>query len=241
MSTGMTAPVVEPVQEVPSMPTIEPIMPQMNVMSTGMTAPVVEPMQEVPSMPTIEPIMPQMNVMPTEMAAPVVEPVQEVPSMPTIEPIMPQMNVMPTEMAAPVVEPVQEAPSMPTIEPIITLNNDFNTVPQTSPIIDSSMLNNTPITEESQEISTPIINTQEQIIETKNDFVAPKPIIITDYSKQYDPIMPAAMEEPVKMDFKEVISAIRECSAKIEKYGYKLDVEEYDLSTLYQVIFKIEK
>ena len=38
-----------------------------------------------------------------------------------------------------------------------------------------------------------------------------------------------------------VINAIRECSSKIEKYGYKIDVEEYDLSTLYQVVFKIEK
>ena len=45
----------------------------------------------------------------------------------------------------------------------------------------------------------------------------------------------------VVQDFKEIINAIRECSAKIEQYGYKIDVEEYDLSTIYQVVFKIEK
>ena len=69
----------------------------------------------------------------------------------------------------------------------------------------------------------------------------PEPIIITDYNKQYDPVMPNAIPQISKVDFKEVISAIRECSAKIEKFGYKIDLEEYDLSTIYQVIFKIEK
>ena len=44
-----------------------------------------------------------------------------------------------------------------------------------------------------------------------------------------------------KVDFKEIINAIRECSSKIEQYGYKIDVEEYDLSTIYQVVFKVEK
>ena len=51
------------------------------------------------------------------------------------------------------------------------------------------------------------------------------------------------VDQPVipKVEFREVINAIRECSNKIEQYGYKIDVEEYDLANLYQVIFKIEK
>jgi len=70
----------------------------------------------------------------------------------------------------------------------------------------------------------------------------PEPIIVTDYSKQYDPVMPITPETIVPtVDFKEVINAIRECSNKIEQYGFRLDVEEYDLANLYQVIFKIEK
>lgn len=70
----------------------------------------------------------------------------------------------------------------------------------------------------------------------------PEPIIITDYNKQYDPVMPQTQEtmKPV-VDFKEVINAIRECSAKIEQYGFKIDLEEYDLANMYQVVFKIEK
>ena len=70
----------------------------------------------------------------------------------------------------------------------------------------------------------------------------PEPIIITDYNKQYDPVMPQSQQVvQSKVDFKEVISAIRECSAKIEQYGYKIDLEEYDLANMYQVVFKIEK
>ena len=69
-----------------------------------------------------------------------------------------------------------------------------------------------------------------------------QPIIVTDYNKQYDPVMPESYNQPQeKADFKEVINAIRECQSKIEEYGYKIDMEEYDLTNLYQVIIKIEK
>ena len=72
--------------------------------------------------------------------------------------------------------------------------------------------------------------------------VTPEPIIITDYNKQYDPVMMNQVVEPAnKVDFKEIISIIRECSSKIEQYGYRIDMEEYDLSSIYQVVFKIEK
>ena len=66
--------------------------------------------------------------------------------------------------------------------------------------------------------------------------------MITDFSKQYDPVMPQSVEnqEP-RVEFKEVINVIRECSSKIEQYGFKIDVEEYDLANLYQVVFKVEK
>ena len=67
-------------------------------------------------------------------------------------------------------------------------------------------------------------------------------ILHHNHNKQYDPVMPQTTENMVpKVDFKEVITAIRDCSSKIEQYGFKIDVEEYDLSNLYQVIFKIEK
>ena len=69
-----------------------------------------------------------------------------------------------------------------------------------------------------------------------------EPIIITDYNKQYDPVMPQTQTVPTQqVDFKEVINTIRECAAKIESYGYKIDLDEFDLTNIYQAIFKIEK
>ena len=72
--------------------------------------------------------------------------------------------------------------------------------------------------------------------------VKPEPIIITDYNKQYDPVMPAQeIDMAPHASFKDVIAAIRECADKIESYGYKIDVDEFDLTNIYQAIFKIEK
>lgn len=42
-------------------------------------------------------------------------------------------------------------------------------------------------------------------------------------------------------DMKTVINTIRNCAETIEKYGFKIDTEEFDLEDMYQVIFKISK
>ena len=42
-------------------------------------------------------------------------------------------------------------------------------------------------------------------------------------------------------DIKTVISTIKSCAETIEKYGYKIDTEEFDLEDMYQVIFKVHK
>lgn len=84
---------------------------------------------------------------------------------------------------------------------------------------------------------TPIVESQQPAISSPIE-----PIIVTDYTKQYDPVMPqSTMDVAPIVDFKEVIKAIRECQQKIESYGYRIDVEEYDLENLYQAVFKIEK
>ena len=127
-------------------------------------------------------------------------------------------------------------PVEPKIEPqnynILSNNN----VPETSPIIENVELEEKPINnyveevkEEPSQINVEQANTQPSII-------------VTDYSKQYDPVMPQVYEEPKKqVDFKDVINTIRECTKKIEDYGFKIDVDEYDLFSQYQVVFKIEK
>jgi len=174
------------------------------------------------------------------------EPAQ--PSVPVMEPVIPEVpNMAPIGMQPPVNEPVQlgeENLNIPAIDtelninnsnPFYVQNNETNDIPKTSPIIESNNFN--PV-DNSIESKKNVV----ELPEIANEFVAPQPIIITDYTKQYDPIMPDTFNEvETKVDFKEIINAIRECSQKIEKYGYKIDVEEYDLSTLYQVVFKIEK
>lgn len=69
-----------------------------------------------------------------------------------------------------------------------------------------------------------------------------QPIIITDYNKQYDPVLPTDMvDKAPQIDFRQIINMIRDLNDKIESYGYEIDTEEYDLADLYQVIIKITK
>lgn len=50
---------------------------------------------------------------------------------------------------------------------------------------------------------------------------------------------PQQVQGPKQM--KDVIKIIRDCNDIIESYGYKIETEEFDLETMYQVIFKIYK
>jgi len=212
--TMPSMPSVEPVMSTPVVP--EPVVPQMGGIQFDANGNVVSAPTSVP---TTE--MPAMNTPVVEV--PTMEPVT-MPSMPAVEPII-STPVIPE----PVISPVTEVPSVPITSPII----------ESTPIVDNSI--NTFVPPASASITPETISLNQET-QTISEFKMPEPIIVTDYTKQYDPIMPASnIDIPSKVDFKEVINAIRECSEKIEKYGYKIDVEEYDLSTLYQVVFKIEK
>jgi ParB family chromosome partitioning protein len=243
ISPVVDMPVVEPMMSTPVVQ--EPVVSQMggmqfdgNVVSTPSISPVVDmpTMEPMMSTPVVqEPMAPQMggmqfdgNVVSTPSISPVVD-------MPTMEPA--------TIPSMPVVEPMMSTPIVQ--EPIISPIIETPTVPFTSPIIESAPTIDNLSNQLASTVSNPTIvepTTLSQENRTNDEFNMPDPIIVTDYTKQYDPIMPTEnIDIPSKVDFKEVISAIRECSKKIEKYGYRIDVEEYDLSTLYQVVFKIEK
>ena len=219
-----------PTQQISSMP----VVPEIQV-------PPVSPVVEIPQMGGIQfdaqgnviaapstsvTQVPSMPVVP-EVQVPPVSPVVEIPQMGVI-----QFDAQGNVIAAPSA-PVTQVPSMPVVPEVpATSVAPILEVPITSPIIES-----TPIMDS---MPKPAVTITEP--STINEVATQGPIIITDYTKQYDPIMPTTTVELVnKVDFKEIITAIRECSAKIEQYGYKIDVEEYDLTTLYQVVFKIEK
>ena len=231
---NMAAPTIEstPVVDMPSMASAS-IMP--------------ETQPSVPSAPIVQPTIPEMPVMGemqfnpnfNNMTAPTIEstPVVDMPSV-TSASIIPETQPSATSFIQPATTEQPQTNNVSTLE---------NVVPVTAPIMESPVVDNT--VQMPQQFETPFnfgdvnINSVEpqQPEPTIPEFKIPEPIIVTDYSKQYDPVMPQVDVMVPTVDFKEVISAIRECSNKIEQYGFKIDVEEYDLTSLYQVIFKIEK
>ena len=236
----------------PQMPT-EPAAPSqpeftMPQMPTEPAAP-SQPEFMMPQMPT-EPVAPSqpeftMPQIPNEPAAPS-QPEFMMPQMPT-EPAAPSqlefmMPQMPTEPVAPS-QPEFTMPQIPTEPAALSQPEVQDRIPATSPIIEQPIA---PVQAEPTMPQIPV-SEPEPVVPTIQETIAEpisnvnEPIIITDYSKQYDPVMPNAPQPVEKVDFKEVISAIRECSSKIEQYGYVIDVEEYDLANLYQVVFKVEK
>ena len=263
-----TPPVSTPQTEIPSMSSIDNGMfnlntssvsksqteiPSMSSIDNGMfnlnTSSVSKSQTEIPSMSSIDNGMFNLNT------PPVSTPQVEIPSMSSIDSETPNIGSMSTLESQQIQNSNSqvEAPSFSFDnfynEPKDILNNQntMNTqeqkpmfeVPKTNPIIDNTeSLDTSSKPKEEDTALPPTYIENENIQSTSNQ----GPIIVTDYTKQYDPVMPFN-EEPMinKVDFKKIISIIRNCSEEIEKSGYKLDLEEYDLENMYQVVFKIEK
>ena len=139
----------------------------------------------------------------------------------------------------------------------IFVNSSFNKEELSAPTtpiitnIDMSNLLSKPIAEKElveppqKEDVVPTIPESSNIPTTNNNFMTSEdiqPIIITDYNKQYDPILPVSntVATPT-IDFKHILNLIRNLNDEIEGYGYKIETEEIDLEDKYQVIFNIEK
>ena len=100
-------------------------------------------------------------------------------------------------------------------------------------------------------LATPVVDLNQSIEPTQNNDIpltstiaepqTQDPIIVTNDDSQFDPIMPEQPSNEPTLDFKTIINLIRQCSETIEKCGYKIDTEEYDLEGKYQVTFTIEK
>ena len=140
-------------------------------------------------------------------------------------------------------------PQMPTID--LSSFQPTNSLPSEPEILmDIPVINTEP--KSMVETVKPIVSEQNVVIkpvesivsetQTISEQVKPTPIIITDYDKQYEPIRPEQKEvEQNKIDFKEIITSIRETSNMIEKAGYEVDTDEIDLGTEYRVIITIKK
>jgi len=244
---------------IPNIPQNQPSTSTFNIFGATNQQPIAPETTPVPTFDIFE------NSTPVVPEVPATQPTENIFVAPTM-PVMESTPVVPEVPATQSTENIFVAPTMPAMEstPVMSevpatqsTENIFVAptmpeVPQTAPIIESPVIeNNNEMTQQSENLFSfgdNNLNIQEPVEPvqpeptTVPEFKMPEPIIVTDYSKQYDPVMPITPETIVPtVDFKEVINAIRECSNKIEQYGFRLDVEEYDLANLYQVIFKIEK
>lgn len=152
---------------------------------------------------------------------------QDVPVLDTsfLDNVLPQQqNVEPV-----VTEPVNDLPSFIPEQPVET------NIGIVTPVVDLNQNIQQPQQQPVQDLPLNPINTQPEVMNPT------EPIIVPPTETQYDPIMPQDTNVAPNIDFKTIINLIRQCSDTIEKCGYKIDSEEYDLGNNYQIVFKIEK
>lgn len=148
------------------------------------------------------------------------------------------------------VVPVQPVEQESTDKPIFLTSTQTSVSNlSTAPIIDdpekSGLLKTeepVPVVPEPVVEEEPTIEIEPTIINPSIDTLENRPIIVTDYNKQYDPVLPMS-DMPVRpqIELKEVINMIRDLNNRIESLGFSIDTEEYDLEDYYQVVFKIDK
>ena len=216
-------PVVTPVPQYTAPQSVEPVSTVENTYGNSMFEPVgsIEPAQtSIPQFDIFQNAAPAQPVsqQTTDIFPQYVSPVSE----PVVEPVQEPMFNISSQYEAPVQE-------QPTQEPAFNISSQFE-VPASEPVQENNVTLDTFTTAPVQENS---------YVQPE---VKPEPIIITDYNKQYDPVMPMEEVEPAPQgSFKDVVAAIRECNDKIKSLGYKVEVDEFDLTNIYQAIFKIEK
>ncbi len=203
-----------------------PVNSDMNIFNPTMETPVVS---EQPSVPVVDEV-PSTPIQPTTSSEISLDSPNNVP---TVEDTPIQNIDIPnvSESVIPTINPSNdisiEDNSVPSFMPEQPVENNFS-----SPVVDLSQ--NTINEEPTNDI--PLNSSIETPIEQ-----TPDPIIVTNNETQYDPIMPEQPSGEPTLDFKTIINLIRQCSSTIEKCGYKIDTEEYDLDGKYQVTFVIEK
>lgn len=125
---------------------------------------------------------------------------------------------------------VQKNVTQPSVEPM-----GFNSMPQQNSVpsyVEQPVIQPiNPVVTEPQSVEPVITNIPDsEIIET------PMPQTMSSTVRTSEVI-----EAKEEKNFKEVIRLIRNCASEIDKLGYKIDLDEFDLGDVYQVIFKINK
>lgn len=138
------------------------------------------------------------------------------------------------------VEPIQE--NIEEIKPIESINIEDN-IPQFEDTMKPFTLT------DDQDFSSPINNYNvdgvssigENVIEpVKKSYMMDEDVTF-DEDGEIEVKINKPNERYVTADMKTVINTIRDCAATIERFGYKVDTDEIDLSDTYEVTFRIEK
>lgn len=178
---------------------------------------------------------------------------EPIPGLNDSKPIVEDKPQFTQEDIKPITDNIVEQPIKPEsqnveiVEPIIPSidlskfdGNQNNIADKNESVIPSLVtepVSSTPMVDIKPEVIEPVI----PVVETKEEVVNTTPIIITDYDKQYDPIMPNISKQQDKANFNQVISIIRNATSDVEKTGYKIDTDEIDLGSEYRVIITIKK
>lgn len=259
------------VEEQPVMPTPAPqetisqsfgINPEM-IQST----PPVEPQPEVtptsePVMPTVTPVMPETPVenVPQPQVSEVSMPTFEEPSVEPISPVAPMMEEKPMTDFGVNFNVAPQSPVQQTTETPQDLgfNVDFrNLTPNSAPEVAQSMPafepqpEVTPMSEPVMPTVTPVVPEApvENVVPTFNPtYTEPtvnvqptqSPVMQQPMAAEpsVSPVQPAPAEQS---NIRSAIDIIRNCSSQLNALGFNVELEEYDLENMYQVIFKINK
>lgn len=149
-------------------------------------------------------------------------------------------------------EPKKEEPKLETVEELPEMKIDQIEEPIEKTVVPSVEKIEVPKpTEEAKTVEEP--KPIEEPKEPEFDFNNFNPIIHNDFAgeeinddevefiEEDEEPTPTMPEEQGPRQMRDVIKIIRDCNDIIESYGYKIETEEFDLETMYQVIFKIYK
>ena len=199
----------------------------------------VAPTPVVPEVKVETPIVPEVKVEMPATPAPVDEPDIIIPSIAQREEPKIEKQSEFISSYKPIPQFSFDEPEMPTID-LSQLKNISLDSPSKTSNTDSDLIIDTPTKKEPEvQVETPVV--PETKSESINE-VKPTPIIVSDYDKQYDPVVPTKPTESAsKPAFKDILFSIRDNVDNIEKAGYYVDTDEIDLGTDYRIIITIKK
>lgn len=247
----------KPIAEVEQKPVVEPqpeVQPTIS-QSFGINPDMIQTVQPEPvvqvenTVSPVEPVMAEsfVNPMNTEQSVQATQNISNVmpefPSFeePTLEPVTPT--------------PVVEVPTVetPAVEAQPTFGFDFNTTQPSpaEPVVQETpqdlgfnmdFRNLTPNTMSETVEPIPVIN-PEPVVENPIPNFGGMPTMSTVETAPLEQPTPEVqtMVQPESSNIKVVLDLVRNCAAQVEALGYHMDIEEYDLENMYQVIFKINK